>query len=77
MRERFAALGRILLQGVIWVFVLSIRVDGQTLFHRAHEVLVNNQIVAANEAQATRGFRAAVDMATSSAGSLLKGRGQG
>ncbi len=70
MRERLKAAGRILFQGVIWVFVLSIRVDGRTVFYHAHDVLVNNQVVAAVEAQATRAFHAAVDMASSGAGHL-------
>ncbi len=75
MRENFAAAGRILFHGVIWVFVLSIRVDGQTIFSRAHEVLVNNQVVAAIEGQAARGIQAVLDMAATGAGRLLKGRG--
>jgi hypothetical protein len=33
--------------GVIWVFVLSIRVDGHTLFYYANDLLVQNGIVEA------------------------------
>lgn len=70
MRERLKAFGRILFHGVIWVFVLSIRVDGRTLFHHANDVLVNNQIVAAIESQATRAFNAACEFASSGASRL-------
>lgn len=31
---------------VIWVFILSIRWDGQTLYDRSHEILVDNSVVA-------------------------------
>ena len=70
MREKLKAAVRGLLQGVIWVFVLSIRVDGRTLFHHAHDVLVNNQVVAAVEVQATRAMKAALDTASSGADGL-------
>ncbi len=33
--------------GVIWVFALSIRVQGRTLFYYANDFLVQNRIVAA------------------------------
>jgi len=38
---------RILGVGVIWVYVLSIRVGGQTLFGYANDILVQNPIVEA------------------------------
>ncbi len=33
------------LQGILWVFLLSIRVDGQTIFQAAHGTLVQNALV--------------------------------
>lgn len=33
--------------GIIWVYILSIRVGGQTLFRYANDILVQNSIVEA------------------------------
>jgi hypothetical protein len=33
--------------GIIWVFILSVRIQGHTLFYYANDFLVQNQIVAA------------------------------
>lgn len=38
---------KILGVGVIWIYVLSIRIGGETLFHYANDVLVQNRIVEA------------------------------
>ncbi len=38
---------KISLNGVLWVFILSITVGGQTLFTRANELLVKNPLVEA------------------------------
>ena len=38
---------KILLSLVCWVFLLSIRVDGETLFDKAHAVIVENPVVEA------------------------------
>ena len=35
--------------GVLWVYILSIRVGGSTIYHHASEILVKNQIVEAIE----------------------------
>ena len=32
--------------GIIWVYILSIRVSGHTLFFHANDIFVQNQIVA-------------------------------
>lgn len=45
MKERLKKLGRVLLVGAIWVYVLSIPVKGQILFDYAHGVLVQNSLV--------------------------------
>ena len=36
---------KLVLQMVVWVFVLSISWNGRTLFDRAHDVLVDNSVV--------------------------------
>ncbi len=77
MRDKIKLACRLVLQGAIWVYVLSIQVGGQTLFHRAHEVLVNNQVVAAIESQITRGYQSAIDMAASGAGRVFARRDRG
>ena len=43
--------------GVIWVYVLSIRINGQTVFHYANDILVQNRIVEAID----RSFADAMD----------------
>ena len=30
---------------VLWVFILSVRWDGRTLFDRAHEIIIENPVV--------------------------------
>jgi len=47
MREHLKKLGKLTLTAILWVFILSIRVDGRTLFSHANEVLVQNSIVRA------------------------------
>ena len=37
--------GKVFLQMVLWVFILSISWNGRTLFDRAHELLVRNALV--------------------------------
>ena len=43
--------------GVIWVYVLSIRINGQTIFYYANDILVQNRIVEAID----RSFADAMD----------------
>ena len=33
------------LQGVMWVFILSISLKGRTLFERGHDIFVDNRVV--------------------------------
>ena len=42
---------KMLLQMVIWVFVLSIKIDDKLIFDHAHNFLVKNEVVAALEKQ--------------------------
>lgn len=37
--------------GVLWVYILSIRVGHETIFHHANDILVQNQIVEAIDRQ--------------------------
>ncbi len=43
--------GRNLLIAVVWVFIFSINIKGQTLFTHSNEVLVQNEIVRAIDEQ--------------------------
>lgn len=38
---------QILSVGVVWVYILSIRIGGQTIFHYANDIFVQNRIVEA------------------------------
>jgi hypothetical protein len=50
--------------GVIWVYILSIRVGGLTLFHYANDILVQNQIVEAIDRQLADTVQDARDLAS-------------
>lgn len=45
MNDFFKWLARTLAIAVIWVFIFSINVKGQTIFHYANDVLVQNTLV--------------------------------
>ncbi len=51
MNDMIRMFAKIALQMVIWVFVLSVSWSGQTLYERAHSVLVDNSIVAAIDSE--------------------------
>ena len=51
MNDLIRMLGKVALQMVMWVFVLSISWGGRNLFERAHGVLVENSIVAALDSE--------------------------
>lgn len=53
MKEHLKKLGRISIQGLIWLFVFSITINGRTLFSHGHSIFVDNQVVAAIDDQAT------------------------
>jgi hypothetical protein len=42
---------KLVLQMVIWVFVLSIKIDNKLVFDHAHDFLVKNEIVATLQGQ--------------------------
>ena len=61
--------------GILWVYILSVRVGGQTIFHHANDILVQNQIVEAIDRQLAE----ACDSALRTAGNAfekLSGRGK-
>ncbi len=45
MSERFKYVLRLLMVGIAWVFILSIRWDGRPIFYSANELLVQNPVV--------------------------------
>ena len=49
--EAVSVLLKVGLQMVIWVFVLSIKVENKLIFDHAHDFLVKNQIVASLQNQ--------------------------
>lgn len=51
MKDVIKRIGKTALQGLIWVFVLSLNWNGRTLFSHANEVFVQNQVVLAADAQ--------------------------
>jgi hypothetical protein len=61
--------------GVVWVYILSIRVGGSTLFQHANDILVQNQIVEAIDRQLAEVFESAMNMA-GNAFEKISGRGK-
>ena len=51
MSDRTKKILRFFGMGVLWVYLLSIRVGGETIFHHTHNILVENQIVEAVDRQ--------------------------
>lgn len=51
--------------GVVWVFILSIDLKGEMLFHKAHEILVQNRMVQAIDQQIIGTWDQVKDMARS------------
>ena len=45
MNDLLKWLSRTVLTAVVWVFVLSVNVEGRTLFSYANEILVQNSVV--------------------------------
>jgi hypothetical protein len=50
--------------GVLWVYILSIRVGGETIFYHAHDILVENQIVEAIDQQLADAYEGVVNLAS-------------
>ncbi|MCX6115968.1 MAG: hypothetical protein NT027_00350 [Proteobacteria bacterium] len=66
MRRALKVLG----YGIIWVFVLSIRIQGRTIFHYANNILVQNRIVAAIDETLSDGVDAVFSKVSNSFNSL-------
>ena len=49
MSDRTKKVLKFLGMGVLWVYILSVRVGKETIFYHAHDILVENQIVEAIE----------------------------
>lgn len=47
MQDLLKRLLKVIAQGILWVFILSIQWKGNPVFHYAHEVFVDNALVAA------------------------------
>lgn len=45
MNDIFKWIGKFLLQFVLWIFILSINLNGKTLFKHGNEFLVQNALV--------------------------------
>lgn len=45
MNDIFKWIGQFFMHMIIWVFILSIRWDGQTMFSYANNILVQNALV--------------------------------
>jgi hypothetical protein len=45
MNDILKWVGKLVLQSIMWVFILSIQWDGRSLFYHANETLVQNQFV--------------------------------
>jgi len=63
MSDRTKKILRFFGMGVLWVYLLSIRVGGETIFHYAHDILVENQIVEAIDRQLGETYQSAVKVA--------------
>jgi len=46
--------------GVLWVYILSVRVGGDTIFSYANDILVKNQIVEAIDRQLADSYDGAI-----------------
>jgi hypothetical protein len=62
--------------GVLWVYILSIRVEGDTIFYYANDILVKNQIVEAIDRQLADSYDGALKVA-GNAYTRVTGRSKG
>lgn len=73
MSDKTKKILKILGIGVIWVYVLSIRVSGHTLFYYANDILVQNQIVEAIDQTLADGYHSLANKMTLSINGLKGG----
>lgn len=73
MGDRTKKMLKFLGLGILWVYILSIRVGGDTMFHFANNILVKNHIVEAIDRQLADSYDGALRVA-GNAYSRLTGR---
>ena len=61
--------------GVLWVYILSVRVGRETIFYHAHDILVENQIVEAIDRQLAQAYDGALKFASNTF-DRITGRGK-
>lgn len=64
MSDRTKKILKFMGMGVLWVYILSIRVGQETIFFHAHDILVENQIVEAIDRQLAQAYDGAVNFAS-------------
>jgi hypothetical protein len=51
MQDLLKHIGKILGQGILWVFILSINWEGKSLYSYSHDLFVDNSMVRAIDAE--------------------------
>lgn len=75
MSDRTKKVLKFLGMGVLWVYILSIRVGRETVFYHAHDILVENQIVDAIDRQLAEAYDSAAQFASNTF-NRISGRGK-
>jgi len=73
MSDRTTKVLKFLGMGVLWVYILSIRIGQETIYYHAHDILVENQIVDAIDHQLAESYDGAAKFASNTF-SRLSGR---
>lgn len=64
MSDRTKKVLKFMGMGVLWVYILSIRIGQETIFYHAHDILVENHIVEAVDRQLAEAYDGAVRFAS-------------
>ena len=64
MSDRTKKVLKFLGMGVLWVYILSIRIGQETIYYHAHDILVENQIVEAIDRQLAEAYDGAFKFAS-------------
>jgi len=51
MRDLLRHVGKVIIQGIIWVFILSISWNGKTLYSISYDLLIDNTLVRTLDAE--------------------------
>ncbi|MEI6834954.1 MAG: hypothetical protein WCL28_13280 [bacterium] len=73
MSDRTTKVLKFLGMGVLWVYILSIRIGQETIYYHAHDILVENHIVDAIDRQLADAYDGAAKFASNTF-SRLSGR---